>query len=150
MKNYFVIMVFGGILAACDAPSSTGGGAIETQTSPAVLRSHAPKLVAAGELVYRQHCARCHGENGEGAPKWRQRDAEGMYPPPPLNGSGHAWHHSRDWLAEMILYGSQPGKGKMPAWEDRLSEDEVEAVIEWFQSRWPDKVYAAWFEMQNR
>jgi len=115
-----------------------------------VNRVHDPKLVLQGESVYKLHCASCHGQHGEGAPGWRKRDADGMYPAPPLNGTGHAWHHSKDKLKDVILDGSEPGKGKMPAWRSKLSDQEVNAVIEWFQSRWPDPVYAAWYEEQER
>lgn len=88
--------------------------------------------------------------NGEGAPNWRQRDADGFFPPPPLNGRGHEWHHPTAMLRAMIRDGSPPGQGKMPAWGDKLSEQEIAAVVEWFQSRWPDPVYAAWYDMQQR
>lgn len=143
-----VLLVLG--LVACDAPQSESGRTVETLSGPALQRIHDPQKVAAGEQVYRQYCARCHGANAEGHPQWRQRDAEGMYPAPPLNGGGHSWHHSTEWLQEMIRYGSQPGKGRMPAWDKRLSQAEIEAVVEWFQSRWPDRVYAAWYKMQHR
>jgi mono/diheme cytochrome c family protein len=72
-----------------------------------------------------------------------------MFPPPPLDGTGHAWHHPVSWLKQMILDGSPAGQGKMPAWRGKLSEQEVEAVITWFQSLWPDRVYVAWYEMQQ-
>ena len=136
------------VVAACEAPDS--GRAIESFSGAAIQRSHDPQQVALGESVYRQYCAQCHGENGEGDPNWRKRDAEGLFRPPPLNGTGHAWHHPKEWLKQMILEGSQPGQGKMPGWRDNLTDVEVEAVIEWFQSRWPDQVYAAWYENQQR
>lgn len=50
----------------------------------------------------------------------------------------------------MIRDGSPPGQRQMPAWGDKLSEQEIAAVVEWFQSRWPDPVYAAWYDMQQR
>jgi mono/diheme cytochrome c family protein len=31
--------------------------------------------------------------------------------------------------------------GGMPAWKGKFSEDDIEAVIAWFQSRWPEEVY---------
>lgn len=149
-KKIFTILVLALGLAACDSPSSNAGRALETFSGAALQRAHDSEQVALGESVYRQYCARCHGRHGEGDPNWRSRDADGMFPPPPLNGTGHAWHHPRQWLKQMILNGSDPGRGKMPAWRGKLSEAEIEAVIEWFQSRWPDPVYAAWYENQQR
>ena len=137
-------------VVACDTPSPDTGRTIETLSGLPVQRFHDPQQVALGETVYRQHCAQCHGQNAEGDPDWRRHDAEGMYPPPPLNGTGHAWHHSKQWLKDMVLYGSEPGKGKMPGWRITLSDDEVDAVIAWFQAQWPDPVYAAWYENQQR
>lgn len=105
--------------------------------------------VALGGRLYRQNCAECHGSTGEGAPNWRQRDTDGMFPPPPLNGTGHAWHHPRAMLHHVIANGSPGGQGRMPAWRDRLSDEDIDAIITWFQSRWPDQVYAAWQRMDR-
>ncbi len=130
-------------LAACDAPQ-------QLTSEEVVPRFHDPQQVAMGAQVYQRHCATCHGAQAEGAPDWRYRDEEGMFPPPPLNGSGHAWHHPRAWLKEMILNGSPPGQGRMPAWQGKLSVEETEAVIEWFMSQWPEPAYVAWYKMQHR
>ncbi|ALP52306.1 hypothetical protein Tel_03635 [Candidatus Tenderia electrophaga] len=143
-------MILALALTACDSSPQDPASALETLSGPAVERSHDPELVVLGESVYREHCAQCHGDRGQGDPNWRQRDAEGMFPPPPLNGTGHAWHHSKQWLKQMILNGSAPGKGKMPGWRGQLSDREIDAVIEWFQSRWPNPVYAAWYQNQQR
>jgi mono/diheme cytochrome c family protein len=107
-------------------------------------------MLALGEQVYQQHCAGCHGDHAQGHEHWRKVGPDGNYPPPPLNGSGHAWHHSRAILRSVIKNGSPPEGGNMPAWKDKLSEREIEAVIDYFQSLWPDQVYAAWVEMQNQ
>ena len=137
-------------LAACDnGGQGSPGGAIESLTGPALVRDSDPKVIEQGGRVFRQHCAQCHGQQAEGDPDWRKPDAEGKYPPPPLNGTGHAWHHPKLWLKQMIQEGSRP-QGNMPAWRDKLTDDEIEAVIAWFQSQGPDRVYAAWHEMQNR
>lgn len=137
-------------VAGCDSHTPGSGRTLESLTGPAIHRYHDPQQVAQGETLYRQHCAECHGAQAQGHPEWRHRDAEGMFPPPPLDGSGHAWHHSTDWLIEMILDGSPPGQGKMPPWRGRLSETEAAAIVTWFQSLWPDRVYVAWYEMQQQ
>lgn len=113
-------------------------------------RSYDAEQIAAGKEVFTKYCAVCHGNNAEGAANWHQRNPDGTFPPPPLNGTGHAWHHSTAVLYDVIANGSQPGQGNMPAWKDKLSQEEIEAVVAWFQSLWPDQVYAAWYEMQQR
>jgi len=103
-----------------------------------------------GKQVFQKQCATCHGEQAQGDENWRKTDADGNYPPPPLNGSGHTWHHSTEVLKRVIFDGSPQGRGNMPAWKGKLSEEKVDAVIVWMQSTWPQPVYDAWFEMQQR
>lgn len=105
--------------------------------------------VMRGREVYTRHCQTCHGVDGVGAPNWRKMDDDGMYPPPPLDGSGHAWHHTSAVLRDFILQGSKPGQGRMPAWRGRLADGEVADVIAWMQSLWPDELYAAWLRMEQ-
>jgi mono/diheme cytochrome c family protein len=106
--------------------------------------------VSKGARLYQKNCAECHGASGQGNANWRQRDADGMFPPPPLNGTGHTWHHPKEVLYDVITNGSPKGMGKMPAWRDKLSDEEIEAVIAWFQSRWPDQIYSAWYRMDRK
>ena len=40
--------------------------------------------------------------------------------------------------------------GGMPAWKGKFSEDDIEAVIAWFQSRWPEEVYQSWAFMDEK
>lgn len=139
------------LVGACDQPSGQAGKrTIETLAGSGATRQEDPQQLALGAKVYQTHCAACHGDNAQGAPDWRRKDADGFYPPPPLNGSGHEWHHSTAKLREIIKHGSLPGQGRMPAWEGTLSDAEIDAVIAWFQSLWPDQVYAAWYDMQQR
>ncbi len=140
------IVVLG--LVACD--SRPESGALSPPLPLAQFeRIGDPEVINSGAQLYQQHCAGCHGARAEGDPAWRRPGADGRYPPPPLDGSGHAWHHSRAWLKAMIRDGSQP-EGNMPAWGALLSEDEIEAVVAWFQSLWSEQVYGAWREMQRR
>ncbi len=97
--------------------------------------------LALGQQVYATHCASCHGPKAEATPQWTKTDAQGLYPPPPLNGTAHAWHHSFQALKQMIEEGS---RGRMPAWKGKLTDQEIEAVIAWFQSLWPDEGYEIW------
>jgi len=62
-------------------------------------------IVDYGAQVFQQNCAVCHGSNAEGTRDWRKTDANGNYPPPPLDGSAHAWHHSLGRLARSIKQG---------------------------------------------
>ncbi len=35
----------------------------------------------------------------------------------------------------------------MPPWGDKLSDADMEAIIAWFQSHWPDEIYDTWARM---
>ena len=102
-----------------------------------------------GASLFKQNCASCHGQNGEATANWKEVDANGNYPPPPLNGTAHAWHHSKDLLKRTILEGGAKIGGVMPGFKGRLSEGEIDAVISYFQSKWPDQVYSNWAQRNN-
>lgn len=115
-----------------------------SSTGFAAERWYDASLVAKGEPVFRQHCAECHGANAEGTANWKQKTPDGHYPPPPLNGTAHTWHHSMDQLTRSIRFGGAQYDGVMPPFGDKLSEDEIRAVIAYFQSKWPDQIYQIW------
>ncbi len=109
-------------------------------------RWYSSKQVASGELLFNQNCASCHGQNAEGTADWKKTDANGNYPPPPLNGSAHTWHHSRELLKSTIQDGGIKLGGVMPGFSDQLSDQEIDSVIAYFQSKWPDDIYLKWSE----
>ncbi|MCP4390431.1 MAG: cytochrome c [Gammaproteobacteria bacterium] len=103
-------------------------------------------IVEYGDKVFQQNCAVCHGSNAEGTRDWKKTDANGNYPPPPLNGSAHAWHHPIDQLARSIKQGGVKLGGVMPPFGNKLSDQEVLAAIAFFQSKWPNQVYDTWHQ----
>ena len=98
-----------------------------------------------GRSLFRKNCAACHGWNAEGTtPDWQKRDENGQYPPPPLNGSAHTWHHPVPVLYRIIRDGTADMGGSMPAWAEKLSDDEMLMIIQWITSLWPDELYDIW------
>ena len=102
--------------------------------------------VKLGKTVFQKNCADCHGMNAEGTKEWKTPLPDGSYPPPPLNGSAHAWHHSMSMIKRTIDYGGIPMGGKMPGFKDKLSDKEKNAAIAYFQSFWDNEKYEAWME----
>lgn len=102
------------------------------------------KQVNDGKTLFANNCASCHGSDASSTPEWRKRDAKGNFPPPPLNGTAHTWHHPMNILQFTILKGGAPVGGVMPAFETKLNLDQVNSIIAWFQSLWPDNVYDIW------
>ena len=118
--------------------------ALLTLEAAAVERWYNQEIVSYGAQLFQQNCAVCHGSNAEGTKDWKKTDANGHYPPPPLNGTAHAWHHSIPQLARSIKEGGIKLGGLMPPFGDQLSDQDVLALIAYFQSKWPDKVYQVW------
>ena len=111
-------------------------------------------LASAGESLYLQECAACHGADLGGAPDWMTPNDDGSYPPPPHDSSGHTWHHSDATLIDLILNGSEFEQSRMPEFAGRLSEDEVRAIIEYLKSEWGEQERAyqwqiTWQETQR-
>lgn len=120
---------------------------LATGGASAAERWYKPEHARAGKALYDTHCAACHRPAAVGVENWRQRDANGLLPPPPLNGTAHAWHHPLAVLYEQIMRGSAPGVGNMPPFRSVLARGEALAIIAYFQSFWSDEVYDAWREI---
>ncbi|MFY9314570.1 MAG: cytochrome c [Burkholderiales bacterium] len=124
------------LLAACSETSAP-----ESRTNP---RDAA--VVERGAKVYAEHCAACHGAKLEGQPNWRERLSNGRMPAPPHDESGHTWHHTDQVLFGITKLGLVPGKyappgyqSDMPAFGDKLSDDEIWAVLSFIESHWKSK-----------
>lgn len=117
-----------------------------TTESPIPRKQDSSKVVL-GRKLFVQNCASCHGSQAEGAPQWSTPGADGKYPPPPLNGTAHTWHHPTAALKQTIRDGTIKIGGKMPPWGGKVSDKDMGAIIAWFQSLWPDEIYDTWARM---
>lgn len=118
-------------------------GPAQTTPLPPVPTLDAPQMQT-GKAIYQANCAACHGANAGGAPNWATPGPDGLFPPPPHNDSGHTWHHSDRVLYETIFNGMgdplRPGSPlRMPAFQSKLSDPEIRAVIEYFKSLWSEE-----------
>jgi mono/diheme cytochrome c family protein len=149
LKALVITALAGVLLVGCGDNGTNGNTAGVTQF-PERQAEPGPEPVEAwytsaqvrrGREIYSDNCASCHGSMGQGARNWRQRGPDGNFPAPPLNGSGHTWHHPKPVLEQIIRDG---GPANMPAWGHTLSDAEIEAVLAYVQSLWPAEIYARW------
>lgn len=150
LMHIFPMVLF---LAACSEPPTVAkqsGTQVSTVPTAAVPHGLDALMVVRGGDIFKTHCAACHGANAEGAPNWQRKGPDGKLPPPPLDASGHGWHHPRSVLMQTIKDGTLKRGGGMPAWKDKLSDSDIEAVLAWIQSRWPEEVYKRWLEIEEQ
>lgn len=144
----FLMLVLTAGCAALNAPTPPPTLVNQYGTPVPAVPTLDANQVARGKQVYQASCARCHGENGVGAPNWKTPDAQLNYPPPPHNDDGHTWHHSDRVLYEAIRDGLRdPLKPdsplRMPAFgkpalsgAEGLSEANMRDVIAYLKSLW--------------
>lgn len=120
------------------------------QPVKAVPRWYTQEQVERGYGLFQENCAECHKPDASGDPNWKQVNAEGKLPPPPLNGTAHAWHHPLPLLRRIVRTGGVPMGGTMPSFKDKLKPDEIDAILAWVQSHWSDEIYATWHQINQR
>ena len=143
IKYLLVTCLSMGLLASCT--DETKESASTKSVSEFVARNVDARAYSEGNKLYQKNCASCHGQQGEGAKNWRSPDAQGKNQPPPLNGTGHAWHHSPKALTLVINNGTAKIGGNMPAWKDKLSNREIQLILTWITSQWSDEIYTTWY-----
>lgn len=95
-----------------------------------------------GARVFQEQCAQCHGPDAQGHPDWQNPQVTAA---PPLNGTGNEWKRSKSELIAVIQNGAKrDGQPVMPGWKGRLTDQEIDDVIAWFQALWPVEVYEKW------
>lgn len=123
------------------------GGLLIWQLSPTETADPSnATLVAEGEVIYRQHCASCHGARLEGQPNWQIRKQDNRLPAPPHDVTGHTWHHPDGVLFQITKKGLTPPlapegyQSDMPAFGNVLSDRQIWAVLAYIKSTWPPDI----------
>ncbi|MFQ5488169.1 MAG: c-type cytochrome [Gammaproteobacteria bacterium] len=93
--------------------------------SPPLAIADGGKQAAA---LYRQHCAACHGDQGDG----KSRAQFGLNPPPRNFTTADSWYElSRERMLTSVKYG-RPGTA-MVGWSKRLSDEDIAGVVDYIR-----------------
>jgi len=125
------------------------------QKSASSMKNFSVDSITRGALVFQERCAECHGPQAQGHPGWapvstrknknKKTNTKPLVLAPPLDGNGVAHLRKKTQLVKVITRGIKREKVLvMPGWKGRLSSQDIEDVITWFQALWPPKVYEAW------
>ena len=126
----WALLPFSLLLTACSSEDQSAGSSADVPKIETVgSRWYTADGVSRGDPIFARLCADCHGKKGQGSFTWRQRGADGKFPPPPLNGTAHAWHHPISALGSQIKFGAPGGSGTMPGFAQTLSDQDVIDVI---------------------
>lgn len=137
------------LVSACG--NSTAGRAEDSPVAETLPgRWYTQAQVDAGRPLYQANCASCHGRDGSATADWRTTDANGNFPPPPLNGTAHTWHHPIEVLTGTIESGGGAYGGLMPAFGGVIDADGRLAIVAYIQAWWGDDVYARWKAINDR
>jgi mono/diheme cytochrome c family protein len=102
-------------------------------------------MIEKGKIAYQKNCVSCHMVKLVGAENWKEMDVNGHRKAPPLNGTGHTWHHDDQTLHSIIKYGFaklvKNYQGKMIGFEDNLSDKEIDNVLAYIKSYWSKEEY---------
>ena len=114
-----------------------------------------------GWQVYAQACARCHGEDLDGEfgqatdeiaglnqELQAERADDVMMVAPAHDASGQTWRHTDQTLFEIIKFGEAANAerkvaSRMPAFKDKLTDDEIWMTIALIKSSWPPEIRKA-------
>ena len=146
MKNITICVFTLSIVLSAPVYAGAGhvGNPVSSKEKQRIPRWYHKSMVKKGAPLYKEHCASCHQEDASGGDNWHEKNAEGIYPAPPLNGTGHTWHHAKKHLKRTIREGGVRLGGTMPGFKDKLTDREIDYLIAWVQSHWSDSLYDAW------
>ncbi len=122
-----VLLVIAVLASACNDNS------IDTRVEPSKFPVEVTnERVAAGETVYAENCASCHGPV----------DGRAVLDSAPEHGDGgHTWHHPDRLLHQWIL-DRPPLANVMPAFRGTLDDEQVMQVLAYIKSHWLPEIQA--------
>ncbi len=89
------------------------------------------EMLALGERIFTTTCTACHGEDGTGGIG------------PAINSQQFLSRHTDDQIRDAIVYGGRRPNSRMPAFGDRLTSVEIDALVAYIRSLEPTAPWVA-------
>ena len=126
----FVILFALLLLTGCSQPATETGSNVPAAT-PTAKATATPDEFAVARANYAKHCSACHGDEGKGG----LVKVEDTKLKVPSLTEGHALEHSDEKFVKQITKG---GDG-MPKFGDKLSSDEINAMVRFLRHEFQGK-----------
>ena len=113
-----VTLAFG---LACNRPATDGPAQTQPSTTATPQTGVASDEVAATRATFKEHCAKCHGDNAAGG----RVQVEGREIKVPNLTGAHARKPTDEWIAAKI----SEGDDDMPAFKDKLTAQQIHDLV---------------------
>ncbi len=103
-------------------------------TPPAPIRidlNNAEEVLGLGERIFAATCTSCHGENGSGGTG------------PAINSQQFLSRKTDEQIRDAVTYGGRRPNSTMPAFGDRMTSVEIDALVEYIRSWEPTAPWVA-------
>ncbi len=118
-------------LAACAANTPTATPTAVPTPLPPPTEPPTPDPAMLGQTVFSRVCTECHGANAEGYAT--ELNA------PALDASEHASEHPDQQIHDWVVNGKLGLGREMPAQGDKVTDEEVHAVIAYLHTLWREE-----------
>jgi len=119
------------LFVACSKQDNTSKTDPGPAGSRATTSTATPDEFAAIRPVFKENCAKCHGDNGEGGPV----TVDGKKLRVPSFKTGHALKHTNEDFVDQIMNG---GDG-MPKFKDKLTPDQANQLVRFVRKEFQGK-----------
>ena len=150
MRNGALKGRFWGSALLLSAIIALGAGAAWYFRADAMIPGDASDLdqVAFGSRIYSRICSNCHGAELDGQLGWEEPLKDGTRLAPAHSTEGETWRRADMTLFKVVKFGGdvlkpEGGVSRMPGFGDKLTDEEIWAVIAFIKSTWPTSVQDA-------
>ena len=132
MKLFILALVISAtfIIGGCSKTENPNANASKT-TTPAAKATATPDEFAFARANYAKHCSACHGDEGRGG---LVKVEDVKLKVPSLTEGRVLKHHDDDYVDQI-----QKGGGGMPKFKDKLSSEEIKALVPFIRHEFQGK-----------